>query len=185
MPSMKWKRHRISSGGSSGRHSRSAATNVRLDRSKLSATSCVKSGASSAAAWRAGGRTVLAVAALDLGERGPDEHLDDGLRAAGRRGAVGQQPQALGVQRGAVAPVDLGEQSVLAAEVVADQRPVRAGLGGNRAHRHAAEAAVGKQPLGRRQELFARLGAGRSGGVQWGARRGVVVTAESYSRIEQ
>ena len=80
MPSMKWKRHRTSSAGSIGRHSRNAATKVRLDWSKLSATSCVKSERVFGREHGAQARVLIAaVAALDLGERGPDKGLDHGL----------------------------------------------------------------------------------------------------------
>ena len=67
-----------------------------------------------------------------------------------------------------MAPVNLGEQSVLAAEVVTHQRPVHASLGGNHADRDTAESTFGKQPLGRSQELFARLGGGPFGRSPFG-----------------
>ena len=77
-----------------------------------------------------------------------------------------------------MAPVDLGEQSVLAAEVVADERPVHARLGGNRAHRDAGEAAFGEQSLGGGQQLLAGLRAGALGRRPVRLRRaGRVVTA--------
>ena len=83
-------------------------------------------------------------------------------------------------------PVDLGEQSVLAAEVVADERPVHAGLGGNHPHRDPGEAAVGEQALGGGQSCSRVSEVGGSGGVQlargaWIAGHG----AASYSRIAQ
>ena len=64
---------------------------------------------------------VAAVAALNLGERGPDEGFDHGLERQSRSPCLGEQAQALGVERRAMPPVDLGEQPVLAAEVVADE----------------------------------------------------------------
>ena len=56
-----------------------------------------------------------------------------------------------------MAAVDLGQQAVLAAEVVADQRPVHAGLGGNHADRDTGEPARRKQALGRRDQQLARF----------------------------
>ena len=101
-----------------------------------------------------------AVATLDLGERRPDERLDHGLELQAGAARFAQQPQTFGIQRGAMSPVDLGEQAILAAEVVADERPVHACLGGNHSHRDAGEAAFGEQPFRGGQELLAGLGGG-------------------------
>ena len=101
------------------------------------------------------------------------------------RRAVGQQLQTLAVEGGAVASVNFGEQSVLATEVVTHERPVHASLGGNDADRDAADSCSANSRSAAARSCSRVSEAGRSGGVHSGARRGVVVTAESYSRIEQ
>ena len=92
---MKWNRHRTSSAERSGRHSRSAATNVRLDWSKLSATSWPRAAHPRQPAWRAAGSNVPTIASLDLGERWPDECFDHRLELQSCAAGFGQQPHTL------------------------------------------------------------------------------------------
>src|SRR5262245_64504211 len=65
-----------------------------------------------------------------------------------------------------MAAINLREEAFLAVEMVADAGDVHLRGGGELAHRHAIEAALGEQPLARAQDALARsllvLGGGRS-----------------------
>ena len=131
--------------------------NAVLDWSKFSATSFSSSSEfspdstarrrmkvtpSSASTCRSAGRMKASMMAAT----GP-------CRAAAVRGCEPAQP--LLDQRPAMAAVDLREQALLAVEMVADAGDIDLRGGGELAHRHTVEPALGEQPLGGSQDAVA------------------------------
>src|SRR3546814_2264027 len=86
---------------------------------------------------------------LGEGEGGLDECGQDRLQFAGRLFLrLPQLRQALGTHLVHAPPEHLGDQVLLAAEVVVDRGDVDVGAAGHLAQGSAAEAVLGEQPLG-------------------------------------
>ena len=95
---------------------------MRLDWSKLSATSCVKSGAASAASMARSRELRLRPSPPWISASAGRTNASITDSSCKPAGGLGQQPQALPVQRDAVTSIDLGEEAPFAAEVVAHER---------------------------------------------------------------
>jgi hypothetical protein len=94
-------------------------TNVRLDMSKLSASSWLSSAESSVARMaRSWLNPVFPVTRLDFGQSGADERFDDGFELEALVPGLSEQCEPFGVEAAAVPAVHLRQQAFLAAEVV-------------------------------------------------------------------